>query len=89
MPASRSLDNAEHFQISRDFRRPQTDSIRSLDDVAMTNEALCKILCHNISVLIQEQTDLGITTEFWGEEKVSLPAPTIQDFDFAEFEFVG
>jgi hypothetical protein len=33
----------------------------------MVNEVLCKIVCHNISVLIQETHELGINVEFsWG-----------------------
>lgn len=46
------------------------DHFRSKGDVAMANEALCKILCHNISCLIQEMYELGIEPEFWGEKKV-------------------
>ena len=36
-------------------------------DVAMTNEVLCKILCHNICCLIQAMYELGIEPTFWGE----------------------
>ena len=43
------------------------DSIRSKTDTAMANEALCKILCHNICVLIQSAYELGIAAKFWGE----------------------
>ena len=43
------------------------DSIRSKTDTAMANEALCKILCHNICVLIQSSYELGIAAKFWGE----------------------
>ena len=32
--------------------------------VAMVNEVLCKIICHNICVLIQETHELGIEVEF-------------------------
>jgi len=42
------------------------DHVRSKTDVAMRNEALCKILCHNICVLIQEIYELGIEPVFWG-----------------------
>jgi len=42
------------------------DHVRSKTDVAMTNEVLCKIICHNICCLIQESHELGIGTEFWG-----------------------
>ena len=43
------------------------DHVRSKTDVAMVNEVLCKILCHNICCLIQESYELGISTVFWGE----------------------
>jgi transposase len=43
------------------------DHVRSKSDTAMTNEVLCKILCHNICVLIQEMYELGIEPEFWSE----------------------
>ena len=36
------------------------DGVRSKTDVAMVNEALCKILCHNICCLIQSFFELGI-----------------------------
>jgi len=31
------------------------------------NEALCKILCHNLCVLIQSSYELGVDTSFWAE----------------------
>jgi hypothetical protein len=34
-------------------------------DVAMVNETLCKILCHNLVVLIHEMCELGIDPVFW------------------------
>jgi transposase len=43
------------------------DHVRSKTDVAMVNEVLCKILCHNICCLIQESYELGIDTVFWAE----------------------
>ncbi len=47
------------------------DHVRSKSDVAMVNEVLCKILCHNICVLIQESFELGISATFWAD---STPA---------------
>jgi hypothetical protein len=41
------------------------DSIRSKTDVAMKNETLAKILCHNIVCLIHEMYELGIEPTFW------------------------
>ena len=43
------------------------DHVRSKTDVAMVNEVLCKIVCHNICCLIQETHELGIDTAFWAE----------------------
>jgi hypothetical protein len=34
---------------------------------------LCKILCHNLTCLIQEQETLGILAVFWKDE-CNLPA---------------
>lgn len=47
------------------------DHVRSRGDVAMKNEVLCKILCHNICVLIQEMYELGIEPEFWTNKTAS------------------
>ncbi|MEO8714607.1 MAG: transposase, partial [Acetobacteraceae bacterium] len=41
------------------------DHVRSKTPVAMVNEVLCKIICHNICCLIQESHELGINTTFW------------------------
>jgi transposase len=43
------------------------DHVRSRSDVAMKNEVLCKLLAHNLVVLIQSQIELGIEPVFWGE----------------------
>src|SRR5262245_27331728 len=42
------------------------DNVRSKTPVAMVNEVLCKIICHNICVLIQETHELGIEVDFHG-----------------------
>lgn len=39
--------------------------LRSRTDVAQINEVLCKVLCHNICVLIQSMYELKIDVEFW------------------------
>jgi transposase len=44
------------------------DSLRSKTDVAMVNEALCKVLCHNLACLIQSACELGIEAKFWRDE---------------------
>lgn len=43
------------------------DSVRSKTDTAMKNEVLCKIICHNIVVLISAMYELGIDPIFWTE----------------------
>jgi hypothetical protein len=45
------------------------DAVRSRTDVAMVNEVLCKLLCHNLCCLIHAQCELGIESVFWKEEE--------------------
>ncbi len=55
--------------------------IRSKTDTAMVNEALAKILCHNICCLIQSQCELGIEAAFWEVEPVTplaISAPVVE-----------
>ncbi len=40
------------------------DSLRSKSDVGQINEALCKVLCHNLCVLVQAMHELGIEPAF-------------------------
>lgn len=39
--------------------------IRSKTPIAQTNEVLCKVLCHNLCVLVQSVYELGIEATFW------------------------
>jgi hypothetical protein len=57
------------------------DAVRSKMDTAMMNEALCKVLCHNLCCLIQSTHELGIETTFWG--KIENPTQSIQSFESA------
>lgn len=43
------------------------DSLRSKTKTAQINEALCKILAHNLCCLIQSMFELGIKPEFWND----------------------
>ena len=43
------------------------DAVRSKSDIGQLNEVLCKVLCHNLCVLIQSQCELGIDPVFWPE----------------------
>ncbi len=46
---------------------------------AMANEALCKVLSHNLCCVIQSMYELGLNPVFWGKdeepEKVAEPTP--------------
>ena len=53
------------------MKRKFGDSVRSKTDVAMANEVLCKILCHNLVVLIHEMHELGIDPVFWNKPSVN------------------
>lgn len=41
-------------------------SLRSKGDTAQMNEVLCKVLCHNICVVIQSTYELGVPVDFCG-----------------------
>lgn len=43
------------------------EKLRSKTDVSQVNEALCKVLCHNICCLIQSMFELGLKPKFWAE----------------------
>ena len=40
------------------------DAVRSKSDIGQLNEVLCKVLCHNLCVIIQAIHELGITPKF-------------------------
>ena len=50
------------------IKRKFGNAVMSRSEAGMVNEVLCKILCHNLTCLIQEQETLGIVPVFWGEE---------------------
>ncbi len=43
------------------------DALRSKTERAQINEALCKVLCHNICCLIQAMYELGLKPKFYAE----------------------
>jgi transposase len=50
-------------------------SVRSKTDIAQVNEILCKVICHNLSVLVHSIHEFGIAPTFWAEV---APAQEIQ-----------
>ena len=52
-------------------------SVRSKTLVAQINEALTKILCHNICVLIQSVYELGVAPVFSGPETFGTETPVV------------
>jgi transposase len=42
-------------------------ALRSKSDTAMVNEALLKVLCHNICCVIQSMHEFGIEADFWAK----------------------
>ncbi len=63
----RSNVESTFSMMKRKFR----DGLRSKTETAMVNETLCKVLCHNLVVLIHETQELGIDTTFWAEMPVA------------------
>jgi len=53
------------------IKRKFGDGLRSRTDTAMRNETLCKVLAHNLVVLIHEMHELGIDPMFWGKRRKS------------------
>lgn len=48
------------------------ERLRSKTERAQINEALLKVLCHNLCVVIQSIHELGIAAEFIGKDAVCL-----------------
>jgi len=49
------------------IKRKFGDSLRTKTDTAMVNEVLCKVLAHNLVVLIHEMHALGIQPTLWDQ----------------------
>jgi hypothetical protein len=48
--------------------------IRSKNPVAQINEVLCKVLAHNLCVLVQSFFEFGMVPEFWQSGKPAFAA---------------
>jgi hypothetical protein len=49
-------------------KRKLGDSVMTTNDAAMVNKVLCKLLCHDLTCLIQEQETLGIVPVSWKDD---------------------
>jgi transposase len=70
----------KRFNVESTFsaiKRKFGDFVVSKTDAAMVNEVLCKLLCHNLICLIQEQETLGIVRVFWKDEEQESGLPAI------------
>jgi hypothetical protein len=56
------------------IKRKFGDSVRSKTDVAMKNEVLAKLVCHNICCVNQEAHELGIDPGFATELTIDAKA---------------
>ena len=54
-------------------KRKFGDGLRSKTLTALNNEALAKLLCHNLEVLVHEMYELGIAPEFGGTVEETAP----------------
>jgi hypothetical protein len=53
------------------IKRKFGDAVRSKSDTAQVNEILCKVLCHNLCVVIQSIYELGVEATFWAASAVA------------------
>jgi len=52
-------------------------SVRAKTPTAQVNEVLCKVLCHNICVLIQSIFELGLEPTFWTSDTKEAVVPKV------------
>ena len=66
------------------------ERLRCKTETAQVNEALCKVLCHNLCVVIQSMYELGVEPQFSSRGSLTLCVdPRIIDPVVHEFEMVG
>jgi hypothetical protein len=44
------------------------DSVRSKGELAMMNEVLAKLVCHNLCCLISAMYEMGVNPVFWVDQ---------------------
>jgi hypothetical protein len=60
----------EHSKVEAAFgmiERKFGDVVRSQGDLAMANEVLAKLVCHNLCCLISAMYEMGVNPVFWVE----------------------
>jgi hypothetical protein len=65
------------------------DSLRSKPDSVLINEALCKILWHNLCCLIASAFELGIEAKFWGADELATETQEKTEDDTGEAVGLG
>jgi transposase len=60
------------------------DCVRSKTETAQVNEALCKVLCHNVCCLISAAYELGIAATFWGQDEAEAEPTTVAGIGSAD-----
>lgn len=63
----RSLSETTFHMIKAKFGA----AVRSKGEIAQTNELLCKVLCHNVCVVIQSMYEIGIEPQFLTQRYVA------------------
>lgn len=71
------------------IKRKFGDSVRARTDTAMTNEVLCKILCHNLCVVHHSHVELGIEPVFWAKDEPEKEAKREEMVDILPFARPG
>ena len=69
MPEDQRDELVRQFFAERRIKAKFGGSVRCRKPVAQVNEVLCKILCHNICVLIQSMYELGIAPALGMKER--------------------
>jgi hypothetical protein len=52
----------------RMIKRKFGDSVRSKGELAMRNEVLAKLVCHNLCCLISAMYEMGVNPVFWVDQ---------------------